>query len=247
MDITVLPDHPFRKEHHGLDPENRWFDTDYSRFIRTQNIREDLPKGVLFDGFPDALSSEHPLGFVMIHNVPSSEFLMPITNRETTVRPFGTMAHIAFGVSPDYVIYVKKRTSWKWNWSEKLQDVLVGLEVDADPCPLLLLVLSDQIVYRFPTISDERYIDVIKRTTNYWRGQELFFRLLVTLSKRVIATRKVPTSITLFTDYGATGSLADILEVIRYYSPEAYAKMCPPCKTSTEMRFGSDPDVFIRE
>ena len=214
----------------GVTPDKRWYREEKQVFDNKEAARRMFPMGVMSDGEPQHTLFEHlrgqytsPKGHVQILNVPSSVFRVPLSsNKEAQVRAVGSLVNLLLGEYVQYIMYPRKRTSVKYDWTHTFGHIFNALEIDDDPYPLLVLMITSYRGSLAPSryapkpLTDPRHLELVQRMHTYWcndhlrENAALFYELI----HWTAATRN---EVNLNTDYGPEGTFGDMIDIIRYF------------------------------
>lgn len=219
------------------------------KYDRKEVARRFFPTGIMIDGEPKhalfrylSMEGQKPRGYIQIWMESSLNFRVPIgTDLTKQVRAIGSLVNLLYGEYVEYILYPRKRTSVKYDWTNTIDNVFKALEVDEE-CPLLLLTITSfhPSLMLGQTITDGRHLDLVDRMHRFWcndslrESSGLFYHLIYW----VAASRG---KLYLRTDYGPDGTLGDMIDVIGYfgkYKPKVFGF---PCKTSTFIELGDNP------
>lgn len=224
---------------------------DKDKYDIKEMARKRFPAGIVRDGEPthelfkhlSIEGQEQPRGHIQIWWEQSSNFRVPIhSDLKKQVRPIGSLVNLLYSEYVGYILYPRKRTSVKYNWTDTFESVFKALEVDEE-CPLLILTITSYHLTHVllgQTISDERHLDLVQRMHRFWcnnslkDSSDLFFHLIYW----VAASRG---NVYLGTDYGPDGTLGDMMDVIKYFGKYKPGLFNFPCKTSTFIELGENP------
>lgn len=179
-------------------------------------------------------------GHVVVFNVPSSVFCLPLLTMEGTIRIMYSMYSVFFNGYIDSVWYDKKGTRAKWDYWMKMTDLFEKLEVEED-CPTFILIPSEYSK-RYTTlpekVTDPRHLDLIQRMATFWFSTSSRFYHLVYWA----AARRG--NLMLTTDYGPDDLLREMVIICMHFGgPKKTGGF--PVKTRTGIELSDNPTGYL--